>query len=503
MFDESEDQNQSIPPNFVFTFKRYKWRIGVSICILLFISVYVVFSLPSTYRSVGLILVESQQIPEKLVETTVTSLAEERIKFIEQRVMTRDKLLAIARKYPDFIEVQTTSESVLVNEIRNSITIENITDGRGRGAATVAFTVAFESKNPLLAQAIANDLSMLFLDENIKTRTARAMETTDFLSQEAQRLKTALGKTERAISSYKQKYRDTLPEHLSLYMSMLERAQTKSSDLHRKLDLIKSQKSLLETQQDLASRPDSLSVDKLREEYQRLSLVYQPAHPDLIRLREAIKDAETEDSQKPLTQIDLGQSSQTRNKIKELDVEAQLISQDLVKVENEIKVLEAKIVKIPEVEQGMIALNRDYNAVRSQYEKLLANKMNAQIAENLEEGLKAERFSLLESPALPDKPSKPDRVKLLVGAFFGAIGIPFAFVALLALLDKSIRGEKAIEIITGQAPLAVIGYIETTAEMKQRAANRRSMMIAAPALLLMIALGIHFAYPQITTLLSK
>src|SRR5262245_31039638 len=59
---------------------------------------------PPTYLSEGKILVESQQIPTDLVRPTVTATAKERIHVIQQRVMTRDKLLTIMDKYQNFAD---------------------------------------------------------------------------------------------------------------------------------------------------------------------------------------------------------------------------------------------------------------------------------------------------------------------------------------------------------------------------------------------------------------
>ena len=62
----------------------------------------IVFSRPATYASQGKILVQSQQIPIELVRPTVTATAAARIQVIEQRVMTRDNLLAIVDKFHVF-----------------------------------------------------------------------------------------------------------------------------------------------------------------------------------------------------------------------------------------------------------------------------------------------------------------------------------------------------------------------------------------------------------------
>ena len=43
-----------------------------------------------------------------------------------------------------------------------------------------------------VTQKVANELVTLFLNENIKSRTARAAETTDFLGKESDRLRTQI-----------------------------------------------------------------------------------------------------------------------------------------------------------------------------------------------------------------------------------------------------------------------------------------------------------------------
>ena len=57
---------------------------------------------PATYVSEGKILVESQAIPADLVRPTVTTIANERVQVIEQRIMTRENLLAIVDKFGVF-----------------------------------------------------------------------------------------------------------------------------------------------------------------------------------------------------------------------------------------------------------------------------------------------------------------------------------------------------------------------------------------------------------------
>jgi succinoglycan biosynthesis transport protein ExoP len=74
---------------------------------------------------------------------------------------------------------------------------------------------------------------------------------------------------------------------------------------------------------------------------------------------------------------------------------------------------EQQILQTPQVERGLITLMRDHESAQKKYEEIRAKQMNAKINENLEGENKAERFTLLEPPALPDKPARPDRIKTI------------------------------------------------------------------------------------------
>jgi len=59
----------------------------------------------------------------------------------------------------------------------------------------------------------------------------------------------------------------------------------------------------------------------------------------------------------------------------------------------------------------MADLLRDQETARRKYEEIRSKQMSAQVAENLEDEQKAERFTLLEPPLAPDVPIKPNRKK--------------------------------------------------------------------------------------------
>ena len=143
---------------------------------------------PPTYRSMGTILIEQQEVPLDFVRSAVTSFADERLEVISQRVMTSTNLLDIIEKHNLYADErgQMTREQ-LVERMRQNVQRDMISadviDPRGGGArkATIAFAVGYESRSPELAARVANDLITLYLQKNIETRKQLAAGTTEFL----------------------------------------------------------------------------------------------------------------------------------------------------------------------------------------------------------------------------------------------------------------------------------------------------------------------------------
>jgi uncharacterized protein involved in exopolysaccharide biosynthesis len=203
---------------------------------------------PATYYSSGTILVTTQQIPTELVRPTVTTLANERIQVIQQRVLTRDNLVAVVAKfglYPNRRELVSTTE--LTELMRKSILIKPVSIAtQGSKDTAIAFTVGFFYENAKVAAQVANELMTRILNEDLRDRTGRAVDTTRFLTREFQRLNEEYAAVEARI------------------------AQAKRS-------------------QQVMPQPDQPSaVAQLRAEYIQKSQIYSPKHPALQTLKKQI-----------------------------------------------------------------------------------------------------------------------------------------------------------------------------------------------------------------------
>src|SRR5262245_21839040 len=174
---------------------------------------------PPTYRSTATILIEQQEIPQDLVRSTITSFADQRIQLIKQRVMTTATLLELVREHGLYAEdSDRVAREVIIDRMRDAIHMDlisaNVVDPRSGQPtmATIAFTVGYDNRSPVLAAPVANQLTSLFLQENSETRRQQAAEASAFLASETERLSNEIAALEGRLAEFKQKNVDRLPD---------------------------------------------------------------------------------------------------------------------------------------------------------------------------------------------------------------------------------------------------------------------------------------------------
>ena len=289
---------------------RRKFHLLIPFVVVLIVTIVTVFVLPPVYKSTGTILIESQQIPKELIQSTVTSFADERIQIIKQRIMTSQQLFGIIRKFNLYAdEISTTARSEILEDMRDRIFIDrvsaNVKNRRNRASALIAFTVSFEHRNAGTAQRVANELVTLFLDENIKSRTTRAEETSDFLKKESERLGTQIEVMGEQIANYKQKYEGSLPESLKLNLERVVALKTALLKSEADINALNERKKLLLIDLDTLqlSSDGGLSDEQqqqkqelknLQNQYISLAARYGAEHPDVKAIKRQITAFEDE-----------------------------------------------------------------------------------------------------------------------------------------------------------------------------------------------------------------
>lgn len=312
-----ETQAQKAPPDVREKYLAYWRRRGTFLLVAsaaAAVAILLALFLPATYRSTATILIEQQEIPQELVRSVITSFADQRVQVISQRVMTTQNLLGLIERYnlyPDIRDKQP--REVLLSKMRGDIGMHMISadviDPRsGRATqATIAFSVSYQSRSPELALKVANELTTLYLNENLTSRSRLSQQTSDFFSEEAVRQSARIAELDKTLAAFKEKHHDELPELAQLNVQTAERTELDLRDAENRVAALDSQRVLLQAQ--LAQLSPNASVysdngqrvfnaeDRLKDLKSKLASYkarYGPLHPDVIGTQREVDGLEKE-----------------------------------------------------------------------------------------------------------------------------------------------------------------------------------------------------------------
>ena len=549
--------------DYLAAFRRRRGMILLVAGIVFLLGLITALVWPPTYQASATILIEEQEIPTDLIQSTVTSYASQRIQVISQRVMSRTNLLQVIEKY-DLYERErrlNTIEDVL-NDMRDDISIDminaDVMDPRtGRPtAATIAFTLGFASESPQQALKVANELTTLYLDENLKSRTEKAAETYDFLSVESSRLSDEISRLEKELAEFKERNVNTLPELRDLNTQILERTEREISDLDTQVRTLEERKIYLQGQLGVLDPygssgnvlSSSARLEALRTEYVGLASRYSPDHPDVTRIKREIRGLEQEtgqgasvnDLQAQLRTLrdDLATAKQTytaehpdvkslTRQIARLEAEIKEVSSSrgsnlptatpdnpayvslssqLAAADTEIRSLRTKraqlmdkvaqyenrLLQTPKSEQEYQGLARDLENSTRRYQEIRAKQMTAEVAQQMEKERKGEKFTLIDPAILPEEPISPNRGAIIFLSLVLALGAGVGSAAISESLDNAVRGVKGVSTLLHTAPLAVVPYLTSAAENSVQKRRRYLLLGSIAAGVIILLLLVHF-----------
>jgi len=498
--------------DYVQMARRQKFLIILPIILLSILSVAVALVLPAVYRSEATILVEQQHIPVNLIQSTVVSFASERIRQIEQKIMTIDNVNKIINKYGLYKKQgKAPNQTALAAAFRANSELNVVYGGKG----VLAFKLAFNDKDPLIAQKVANEMVTLYLSANVANRTERAADTTKFLEDEAQKFKIEIQKTENQIAEYKEKYRNSLPELLAVNIASISRLENNLQQLTLQEKMLSERRISIRSQLNSTSANiitispkeggGAESLAALEAQYQYLIGKYSESHPDVKAVKRKMERL-------PPLEAGASQSTNTANNPVYLqlkseqsiaEIELQNIYKQRLKLRKSLEELEVRVSQTHQVERGYYDLMRDLDNQKQKYKELKAKSLDAKLSQTLEEEQKAEKFSLIEPARVPRKPVKPNRFKILIMGFALSIAVGLGLGYLAEMLDGSLRGYKSLERLTGVEPLVVIPYIKIQEDIDKTKRNIRRLIIVSSLVLIGSVVAVHFWYQPLDMIWFK
>jgi polysaccharide chain length determinant protein (PEP-CTERM system associated) len=478
---------------------RRRWLAGLTFAGALVTVLSVVLFLPDVYRSSATVLIDRQQIPDELVRSTVTSDLEIRLHTISQEILSRSRLEALVERfglYGDLRKKAAVEE--VVERMREDISLQLLkgTDRRGgdqRG--TVAFKVSYTATEPQKAALVANTLASFYIEENLKVRERQAAGTAEFLRVQLEEAKRKLEQQEQQVGRFKERNIGALPQQMEANLATLEQLNNQLRVNSESQVMLSERRAALQGQLDQVEvegagapggpRHAAERVAALNAQLTELRTRYSDKYPDVIRLKREIADLEEQRRQTDQAGVTAArplpaspQVVQLRASVADLDARSRALQAEAATLQRTLARYQDRVENVPRTEQEYQKLARDYDTTKELYRSLLIRQSQAEVAENMEQRQKGEQFRVIEPALVSQKPTAPDRPKLIGLGLLVALALAAAAVVLAEQLDTSFHSVEDLRIHARAPVLVSIPQVVTAADVQQR---RRRLGLAAAA----------------------
>lgn len=497
---------------------RNRWWVLFAALIAGVVAGVVAYTSPKIYESNATILVEDDAILQALTKRmAVTPSITSKMRFVEQRLLTRDHLTQIARRLDLDLKAQTPKElEGLLNRMRSHTVVR--ATGRGQ-----LISIGFQHNDPTVARDVVAMLTDMLLEENLGAKRVEAHQAYDFINQQLQIYRTRLEESERKLREFKQKNLvelgvgaalpagqkssgsggDVAPRAAFADVNRLDDARADLAEVEIDLQRLRSERATyakqlesepkwISAQQDFDSGAvatrgqDDPKIAALQTKINQLRLRYTDRHPAVValqaqidQLREAAKAEKPTGSSEAGDDLlaDLGKQilnphyQSLKEKVSQLDAELTAAVAKRAQLKQEIAGLGKAILEVPKKEQELVALRRDYSVNSSIYNNLLKRLEEARVTKEMEVQDRGGRIRVIEPATVPYKPVKPNRVLIILMGLGGGLAAGYGFGFLRHLMDSTIRSSDEIQGLVG---LTVLGRIPTVVTHGDRRRRHRA-----------------------------
>jgi len=473
------------PHEFLEILRRRIWVIVFSALLIHIGSVVYCVLAPDLFQSSMKLLVIPPAVSEGMIRSTANIEYKDRLKMLQQEILSLPRLMVVINDLGLFKEERRKmSSDAMGNKVRKRIDMEI----QGKNS----FTLFFQHENPEIAMRVTSRLGSFFVEENIRSREATAMETSKFLADEVQETRKRLEAQEEKLKRYKIQFGGELPQQEQANLNRLQRLQDQIKNNSDAVARLADRKVFLEAQISNIERNareseqldpwetvgsgDKVSLKSLLSELvmakkrlEELSQRYTPLYPSVVQARWEVENLEgriaemrraarkvREESARgaanPSTlksspdlvsaNVDTGELGRLRGQVAGIDLEIVALKRENANAVHTIDQIQQKVERLPQREQEMIALSRDYDNIKRSYEELLRKKLDSQVSQKLEEKQKGEQFQVLEPANLPTRPFLPNRPLVLGLSLIASLVIGVGAAFGLEMRDPTLRGRK-------------------------------------------------------------
>ena len=430
----------------------------------------IVSLIPASYESSARIMVRSQTVLSEKVGIT----AGERRKSVErlQQTLNSSANLEKVVKGTDLGRTVVSEQELAsaIDAIRKNIAIKpDITNEN-------SFSITASHTSPKMARDIVQKLIDIAEEESISGDRGEMNTTLRFLDAQLEARQKDLQEAEAKRVAFETQNLGMLPGVGSVSARM-EAARAELGQIDSQLIQARSALSALNSQ--LAGTPRTLAGaggggSPLASAQGELASMkargYTDDHPDVIAIKSQIAALRAQGAGSGGGNYGMPNPAYASLQSMKAEREAAVtaLSARKAALQADMTQLAAKQTSEPGVSAEYARINRDYEVLKTQYDKLLTDREAIRLRGQVENQTGAVQFQVVDKPVIPGTPAKPNRPLLLALVLLAGLGAGGGAAFALGHLQTSFPTAAKLEKASGLPVIGSISQMLTSAQREER-----------------------------------
>jgi len=488
---------------------KYKWVALITAWIVCVIGWVVVAMLPNMYASEAKVRVETRTMLQPLlrgmtIQTDITSLLRimRSLMFTDTNIEQIINLTNLKEKIKSPEELQG-----LITDLKKDIQIS--------GGSDEIFAIKYEADDPNTAKNVVQAVLTVFSEQTQQSTLAGADKASQFIDDQIHEYETRLRNAEKAVENFKRvnlkflpgQGNDNIGEIRALKAGLeaakleLDQELSKKESLKKQLDesLASDEEWGLITENETTQTQEDMKIAELEKTKDELLIKYTRNHPQVVyidKILEKIKKTNAEKKSKISSVGVIDSAIKSNPYLQTIKVEINSIDANIAAINSLIKAFEQQLNKSQDdlnlrlsAETEYHNLNRDYEAIKKNYEHLLASRETVTLSKKVDDQADALKFKISDPPNLPLKPSSPNRILLFSIVLVVGIGFGIALAFGIYLLRPVVMSLAQAREISG---LPILGTISLKIHPLQAKKNKNDILVFSSVLVALLTVYLGF-----------
>lgn len=511
------------------------WALGVAWLVCL-IGWPVVLSIPNTYQATARVYVDTRSILRPLLEgLAIDPDVASGLELVRTALLSRPQIEQVARETDLDLRARTPAQrEQLIRSLQERITIDagdlRARTTRGDGLYVISFQDSDRAKTLEVVQTLLN----AFVENALGEKRVGQETAERFLEEQIREYEQRLADAEARLAAFKKENVGVMPDSRGDYFQRMQEETTELDRVRTALAVAESRRNEVQRQLsgeepflfgfDTGAAPAAGSsaagditfrIQDLEKTLDELLLRYTDRHPEVVETRRTLGQLRERQAEE-LARVRAGGAatgSLTQSlksnpiyqsleiELKRTEVQVAELRQELIQRQAKVGNLRRLVDTVPEVEAELARLDRDYEVTRTKYLELVQRREVATISEQADR-TGTVKFDIIDPPAAGLDPVAPNRLLLLAGVLFAALGAAGAVAYLLNHMRPVFHSVPALTQATG---LPVLAAVSRTWVDRYRAQRRSELLrFSGGTALLFLAFGLMLVLqPVVTQLIQR